>query len=189
MSKKNALILTASGYSDEELLYCYYRLTEDEFNIKICSDVISSTQNPKPLKGINGLSLHSDYSYNDSFSKQFFLENFNFLVLIGGVKSLEKIRQQRPIISFIKDWNEEGKVIASICHGTQLLIEADIIKDRKISGYYSIQKDIENAGATYSDQPAVVDNNIISTAHYKHLGPWMKKALDVYYEKNFPKII
>ena len=50
---------------------------------------------------------------------------------------------------------------------------------KKISGYYSIKDDINNAGAIYTDEPAVVDGNIVSTAHYKDLGPWMKAALNL----------
>ena len=53
------------------------------------------------------------------------------------------------------------------------------MKGRKISGYYSIKDDINNAGAVYTDEPAVVDGNIVTTAHYKDLGIWMKTALDL----------
>lgn len=74
--------------------------------------------------------------------------------------------------------------IACICSAAQLLISAKIVKNRKISGYYSMQDDINNAGGIYTDLPAVVDNNIITTAHYKDLGFWMAAALKVFYEKN-----
>ena len=58
-----------------------------------------------------------------------------------------------------------------------MLISAKVVSGRRISGYYSIKDDIINAGATYVDEPAVIDKNIITTAHYKHLGPWMKATL------------
>ena len=92
---------------------------------------------------------------------------------------MEYMRQDQDIIQFISDFNSSGKTIASICHAAQLLISAKIVKGKKISGYYSIKDDINNAGAIYTDEPAVVDGNIISTAHYKDLGPWMKKTLEV----------
>ena len=69
------------------------------------------------------------------------------------------------------------KIIGSICHGAQLLISANVIKGKKISGYYSIKDDIINAGAIYVDAPAVEDNNIISSPHYKFLGDWMKTII------------
>jgi protease I len=56
----------------------------------------------------------------------------------------------------------------------ELLISANIVKGNKISGYYSIKDDINNAGATYVDAPAVVDDRIVTSPHYKHLGDWMK---------------
>ena len=80
---------------------------------------------------------------------------------------------------FIKDFNKLEKVIACICSGAQLLISAGIVKGKKIAGYYSMKDDILNAGAIYTDLPAVVDGKIITTAHYKDMGPWMKKALEV----------
>jgi hypothetical protein len=76
-------------------------------------------------------------------------------------------------------WNRRGKVIACICHGAQLLISAKIVKGRDISGYYSIKDDIENAGARYVDAAAVVSDNIVTSPHYKHMGPWMKRAIDL----------
>ena len=66
------------------------------------------------------------------------------------------------------------KVIACICSGAQLLISAKVVKNKKISGYYSMKDDIENAGAIYTDLPAVIDGKIVTAAHYKDLGPWMK---------------
>jgi protease I len=109
-------------------------------------------------------------------------ENYNFLVLPGGVKSMEKVRQNKKIINFISEFNKQKKTIACICSGTQLLISAKVVKGRKISGYYSMVDDIINAGAIYEDAPAVIDENIITTAHYKDMGPWMAAALKVFYK-------
>ncbi len=58
-----------------------------------------------------------------------------------------------------------------------MLISAKIVKGKKISGYYSIKDDIENAGAIYVDAPAVVDGNIVTSPHYKHMGDWMRETL------------
>ena len=69
------------------------------------------------------------------------------------------------------------KIIACICSGAQLLISAKVVKGRNISGYYSMKDDIINAGANYVDQPAVVDKNIVTTAHYKDMGPWMASVI------------
>ena len=73
--------------------------------------------------------------------------------------------------------NDNNITIGSICHGAQLLISAKVVSGKKISGYYSIEDDINNAGATYSSEPAVQDKNIISSPHYKYLGDWMSLIL------------
>ena len=83
---------------------------------------------------------------------------------------------------------KKKKTIACICSGAQLLISAKVVKNRKISGYYSMKDDILNAGAIYEDLPAVVDKNIITTAHYKDMGPWMKKSLEVFSKSQLTNI-
>ena len=79
----------------------------------------------------------------------------------------------------IRKMIEENKIIACICSGAQLLISAKVVKGRKISGYYSMEDDLINAGAEYTDLPAVVDQNIVTTAHYKDMGPWMKTVIQL----------
>ena len=92
---------------------------------------------------------------------------------------MEYLRQDSKILDFISKFNELNKVISSICHAGQLLISANIVRGIKVSGYYSIKADINNAGGIYTDEPAVVDKNIVSTAHYKYLGEWMKATLEL----------
>ena len=96
---------------------------------------------------------------------------------------MEKIRLNKNLIKFISNFNKKKKLISCICSGVQLLISAKIIKNRKIAGYYSLEDDITNAGAIYTDKPAVIDKNIITTAHYKDMGPWMKATISKLYEK------
>ena len=106
------------------------------------------------------------------------VSDYKVLVLPGGVKAMEKVRQNKLIIDFISKFNQEKKIIACICSGAQLLISAKVVKGRKIAGYYSMKDDLINAGAIYTDMPAVVDKNIITTAHYKDMGPWMREVIN-----------
>ena len=101
---------------------------------------------------------------------------YDLLVLPGGVKAMEKIRQEKRLINFITEFHKAGKVIACICSGAQFYISKNY-KRKKIAGYYSMEDDITNAGAIYTDMPAVVDGKIVTTAHYKDMGPWMKSVL------------
>lgn len=168
--RKKALIITGQGFQDQEVIYPYYRLLEEEFQVDIAA------KNKEMLFGILGLKIEANKSFDEIN-----VEDYDLLILPGGVKALEKIRQEKKITDFVKEWDSKGKIIASTCHGAQLLISAKVVKGRKISGYYSIKDDIENAGATYIDAPFVIDKNIISSPHYKHSGPWMKEALKLFY--------
>ena len=174
---KKALILSGNYVQDHEFIYPFYRLLEEEFEV-----AVGINENTK-VKGILGTDIPPNKNHEVKDIKSVETKNYDFLVIPGGVKSLEKVRQNKDIINFITQFHKENKIIACICSGAQLLISAKIVKGKKISGYYSMKDDIENAGAIYTDLPAVIDSKIITTAHYKDLGPWMKAALDLYYKE------
>ena len=169
---KNALILTGNLVQDHEYIYPYYRVQEDGYNVEV------AVRGKKQVNGIIGSKIIPTKDI-----PELKIEDYDLLILPGGAKSMEYMRQDKEILQFISDFNDSGKVIASICHAAQLLISAKVVKGRKISGYYSIKDDINNAGAIYTDEPAVVDENIVSTAHYKDLGPWMKATLNLVSER------
>ena len=167
MSKK-ALILTGNLVQDHEFIYPYYRVQEDGYEVDV------AVRDKKQVNGIIGAKIIPTKDI-----PELKVEDYNLLILPGGAKAMEYMRQDAEILKFISDFNSSGKTIASICHAAQLLISSKIVAGRKISGYYSIKDDINNAGAVYTDKPAVVDGNIVTTAHYKDLGIWMKTALDL----------
>ena len=167
MSKK-ALILTGNLVQDHEFIYPYYRVQEDGYKVDV------AVRDKKQVNGIIGSKIIPTKDI-----PELKVEDYDLLILPGGAKAMEYMRQDTEILKFISDFNSSGKTIASICHAAQLLISSKIVKGRKISGYYSIKDDINNAGAVYTDEPAVVDGNIVTTAHYKDLGIWMKTALDL----------
>jgi|TARA_B110000259_G_scaffold2368_1_gene2809 protease I len=177
MNKKRALIISSALVQDQEFVYPYYRLLEDGFNLDVC--LIEG----EPVSGFLGMPIPPNKNHKITPLSKISTKNYDFLVLPGGVKSMEKVRLVKEVLDFIYKFNKEKKIIACICSAAQLLISAKIVKGRKISGYYSMQDDITNAGAIYKDLPAVIDKNIITTAHYKDLGPWMKAALELYYKK------
>lgn len=166
---KKALFITGKLVQDHEFIYPYYRLKEAGFDVKV------ATEDGKETHGQIGTRIQVDLSFSEINPNE-----FDLLVIPGGAKCMEYVRQNTAILEFIHSWDASGKIIASICHGSQLLISARVVKGRKISGYYSIKDDINNAGATYVDAPVVVDRNIITSPHYKYLGDWMKMTLQIY---------
>lgn len=172
-----ALIITYSGFQDHELVYPYYRLLGANYEVDIVAD---KRDGQGRIYGIFGLNMPCHILLSEFTNKiEEFMKNYDLLVLPGGVKSLEKLRQVPEVLDFISAWNARGKYIASTCHGAQLLISAKIVKGRDISGYYSLKDDINNAGANYINAPVVVDGNVITSPHYDHMGPWMEKVISL----------
>ena len=171
---KRAVIISGALAQDHEFIYPFYRVLEEGFKLDVC--LIGG----KPVQGILGTLLPPNKDHPVKDINQIKVEDYDLLILPGGVKAMEKIRQSSELINFISDFHKEKKVIACICSGAQLLISAKIVKGKKIAGYYSMKDDIINAGAIYTDLPAVEDYKIITTAHYKDMGPWMKKALSYF---------
>jgi protease I len=169
---KKAIIISGNLAQDHEFIYPYYRLLEENFDI----DVVMVEE--KPGFGILGTALPPNKEQKVIGIKDAKVKDYDLLVLPGGVKAMEKVRQDKDIINFICEFDRQKKIIACICSGAQLLISAKIVKGRKIAGYYSMKDDLINAGADYTDLPAVIDKNIITTAHYKDMGPWMKATLE-----------
>ena len=164
---KKALIITGKMVQDHEFIYPFYRLQEAGFKVDVAvrnkETVLGQLGAAKivPTKDITGLRV----------------EDYDVLVIPGGAKCQEYLRQDQEALDFIAQFNAAEKVIAAICHGSQMLISAKVVQGRRVSGYYSIKDDINNAGATYVDEPAVVDGNLVTTAHYKDMGAWMKATL------------
>ena len=168
---KKGLIISGNLAQDHEFIYPYYRLLEAEYEVDVC--LLEGV----PVKGILGTALPPNKQQKIKTIEDIYVKDYKVLVLPGGVKAMEKVRQEKKIINFISEFDKAKKIIACICSGAQLLISAKVVKGRKIAGYYSMKDDLINAGAIYTDLPAVVDNNIITTAHYKDMGPWMKEVM------------
>lgn len=174
--KKRALIISSGLVQDQEFVYPFYRLLEEQFTVDV------SLFENSVVKGILGINIPPNKDHPLISIDNVNPEDYDFLVLPGGVKSMEKLRLKKTVLDIISKLDDKGVTIASICSAAQLLISAKVVKNRKIAGYYSMKDDLLNAGAIYTDLPAVIDKNIISTAHYKDLGPWMKASLSVYYQ-------
>ena len=171
MSQIKAAIISSSLVQDQEFVYPFYRLLEEDIKVDvylfekaITKGFLGSTIPPNKDHPILGFDELQDDSYD-------------LLILPGGVKSMEKIRLEQNVLNFISEINNKNKIIASICSAAQLLISAKIVKGRSISGYYSMKDDIINAGATFKDSPFVVDRNIITSPHYKYVHFWMKETI------------
>lgn len=90
-------------------------------------------------------------------------EEFNALLLPGGVINPDHLRTIPEAVAFVRSFFDAGKPVAAICHGPIMLIEADVVRGRKLTSWPSIKTDLKNAGATWVDEQVVVDGNLVTS--------------------------
>ena len=104
--------------------------------------------------------------------------DYNALMLPGGVINPDILRRDDKAISFIKDFFKQSKPVAAICHAPQLLIEADVVKGRKLTSFNSIKTDLVNAGANWVDEEVVVDEGFVTSRNPDDLPAFNAKLIE-----------
>lgn len=90
-------------------------------------------------------------------------DDYDALLLPGGVGNPDQLRMNQQAVRLIRQFVDEGKPVAAICHGPWLLVEADVLRGRRATAWQSIRTDLRNAGATVVDEAAVTDGNIVTS--------------------------
>lgn len=101
----------------------------------------------------------------DHTADQVKVSDYDAVFIPGGAWNPDNLRYDKDVIKFVQDFNKSGKLIAAICHAPVVLASADILKGKKLTGYWNIQVDLKNAGGTVTDEPVVTDGNIITSRH------------------------
>jgi protease I len=109
-------------------------------------------------------------------------DDYDALVLPGGVMNPDKLRQNKDAVAFVTAFLKEGKPIAAICHGPQMLIETGLIKGRRLTSFPSLQTDLKNAGAKWVDEEVVVDNGLVTSRTPADLIAFNKKMIEEFAE-------
>ena len=110
------------------------------------------------------------------------VQDFDALLIPGGY-SPDKLRVDSSAVKFSGEFVRSGKPVFMICHAPQLLITADVLRGRRVTGYKSIIQDIKNAGAEFMDQAVVVDENLVSSRNPGDLPEFIKSALKMLSER------
>lgn len=105
-------------------------------------------------------------------------DDYDALVIPGGVLNPDKMRANPKCVAFAKSFLDNGKPVAAICHGPQLLIETGLLKGRTITSYASVKTDLINAGTNWVDKEVVVDNGLVTSRSPKDLEAFKKKMLE-----------
>lgn len=109
-------------------------------------------------------------------------EDYDALVLPGGVANPDALRMDPTVVRFVRAFVDEGKPIAAICHGPWTLIETGVAKDRKMTSWPSLKTDLKNAGAEWVDEEVVVDRGLVTSRKPDDLPAFNRKMIEEFQE-------
>jgi protease I len=156
ISDARVLIVATDGFEESELF------GPREILLGRAADVVLASPDLKPIQA----TVHDDPGKTirpDITVDQARVEDFDALILPGGVRNPDHLRTNKAVVSLVRAFAEEGKPVAAICHGPWLLVEADVLRGRTATSWPSIRTDLRNAGANVIDKPAVIDGNLVTS--------------------------
>lgn len=172
LSNRKVAILTEEGFEQVELTSPKQALEAAGATVH----VISPNQNDK-IKAWDKTDWGIEITVDKKLS-EVSPDDYDALVLPGGVLNPDKLRQNKDAVAFASAFLDEGKPVAAICHGPQLLIETNMIKGRKLTSFPSLQTDLINAGAEWVDEEVVVDNGLVTSRTPADLDAFNKKTIE-----------
>lgn len=164
---KKIAILVADYFEDNELFYPYFRLLEEGFSVDLVGAKKDETYKSK----------HNAPAISNVASKDVSANDYDAVIIPGGY-SPDHMRRCPDTVKFVHEMNQQNKLIAAICHGPWMMASSCDLKERTLTGFYSIKDDLVNAGATYVDQEVVIDGNYITSRTPKDLPAFSKAILN-----------
>jgi len=175
LSNRNIAILSESGFEEVELTEPLKRLKEEGANVH----VISSKSGKIKAWNHDHWSIEVDV---DKTVSEVNASHYSGLVLPGGVINPDQLRVNDDAIAFVRAFFEAGKPVAAICHGPQTLINADVVRGRKLTSVKNISQDLINAGANWSDEEVVVDQGLVTSRTPEDLPAFNDKIVEEFAE-------
>jgi deglycase len=108
--------------------------------------------------------------------------DYDALVIPGGVGNPDTMRGDENAVSFVRDFFEQGKPVGVICHGPWMLVEAGVVRGRKVTSWPTLQTDIRNAGGEWVDEEVVVDQGLVTSRKPDDLPAFTKKIVEEFCE-------
>lgn len=171
ISNKKIAILATDGFEESELLEPKNKLAEMGATVEVIS------LKPGQIKGW----CHTDWGQKvkvDKLLSDVKASDYDALVLPGGVMNPDSLRTEKKAIEFIKEFDQQKKPIAAICHGPWTLIEAQLTKGRVMTSYPSLATDLKNSGADWVDKELVESKGIITSRNPKDLPVFINAIAD-----------
>jgi protease I len=180
LTGKKVAILATDGFEQDELLS----------PLEALKDAGAETQVVSPTEGkIKGWK-HTDWGKKvkvDVTLAEANAEAYDALVLPGGVMNPDHLRRDPAALEFVKSFFRAGKPVGAICHGPWTLIDAGVVRGRKMTSYETIQTDLKNAGAEWVDQEVVVDNGLVTSRKPDDLPAFNAKLIEEIAEGVHPR--
>jgi len=170
LSGKKVAIIVANEFEDIELLYPILRLSEEGAEIIVVPVKMGLHPRPalddKPVTGRFGHTvpipvMAEGRRYVVKGIDEVSADEIDCLLFPGGF-SPDALRRHEPTLKLVRECNERGKIIASICHGPWMLASTGLAKEKRVTGFAAVKDDLINAGAEWVDAPAVRDGNLIT---------------------------
>lgn len=169
---KKVAILTEDGFEEIELTSPLEALKDAGAEVLIVSP---KSDKVKAKSGDDWTKEYDvDLQLNDAKSAE-----FDALVIPGGVINPDKLRTNKEAIQFVQVFFDEGKPVAAICHGPQVLINAEAVRNKKMTSVEAIEIDLKNAGAQWQDSEVIVDGKLITSRTPKDLPAFNKTIIEV----------
>lgn len=168
---KKIAILTEDGFEEIELTSPKEALTEAGAEVFIISPKVDV------VKAKSGDEWSNEYPVDLTLNNAN-IQAFDALVLPGGVINPDKLRTNKEAIEFIKSFNNSNKPLAAICHGPQLLINAELVNNKRMTSVKAIAIDLKNGGAKWEDSEVVVDGNLITSRTPEDLPAFNRAIID-----------
>jgi protease I len=170
-NNKKIAFLASDGVEESELTRPWDFLKDHGYEPVLISDHDAKIKSEK-----NGKES-SDYKVDKLISESR-ASDYLALVLPGGEENPRRLMKNKQVLEFVKKIFEEKKLVASICHGPWVLAEAGVLKDRTLTSWPDIQKDLEKAGAEWINEEVVIDSNLITSRKPDDLEVFCNKILE-----------
>ncbi|HEX6783312.1 MAG TPA: type 1 glutamine amidotransferase domain-containing protein [Sphingomicrobium sp.] len=170
------LIVATDGFEEWELFGPRQILQQRGAEVVLASlktDPIQATVHDDP-----GKTIRPDLTVDQANA-----DDFDALILPGGVRNPDHLRTHENVIALIRRFSEQGKPVAAICHGPWLLVEADLVRGRTVTSWPSIRTDLRNAGGNVVDQAAVIDGNIVTSRNPDDVEAFTNALIDLIEER------
>jgi len=172
ISDSRVLIVATDGFEERELFGPREILEKRGAQVVLASlktDPIQATVHDDP-----GKTIRPDLTIDDARA-----DDFDALILPGGVRNPDTLRLHGNVIELIRDFDRQGKPIGAICHAPWLLVEADLVRGKTVTCWPSIRTDVKNAGGNLVDEAAVTDGKIVTARKPGDVEPFTEALIDL----------